>query len=284
MNLPGRKRGRPPGIKTRSEFDNPSPRTEDLINRLDEVASPKRIAAAKRAAKNGRVVELTISPGLIEAKVQGKRKTPYTVRIYTTPPDVSALEDVVNRLREKAKYKASLLMSTAPPELDGIFKSSGMALSFRGFMKSRKWCACPEQGDICEHILAAVYVAAAAFDRDPFMLMRLRGLEKGELLELLCAPSDEKISLAARAPVPDEPQKCDAEPQADAYIAPPSTDADFYCPSDLPDELNALENLSPEARRPAPLLDFPLWRGETPFVDSLVPYYKTVKKYISGRR
>ena len=283
MNLPKRKRGRPPGIRNCSEFDNPSPRTEDLINRIGETASPKRIAAARRCARNGRVLDLAVSPGLIEGKVQGKRKTPYTVRIYTAPPDVSALDDVLNRLREKAKYKAALLMGAAPREIDDILKSSGMALSFRGFMKSRKWCACPEQSDICEHILAVVYVTATAIDRDPFMLMRLRGLEKEELLEILCAPAGENISLAVRAPVPNDSQKYDAEPQTDAHTAPSPTDAGFYCPPDLPDELNALENLSPEAKRPAPMPDFPLWRGDAPFADSLVPYYKTVKKYTSGR-
>jgi hypothetical protein len=29
--------------------------------------------------------------------------------------------------------------------------------------------------------------------------------------------------------------------------------------------------------------DFPLWRGDAPFAESLAPYYKAVKKYISGR-
>ena len=279
MNLPKRKRGRPPGIRASAEFDNPSARTEDMIKRMGEAASSKKIAAAKRAARNGLVVGLNIAPGLIEGHVQGKPKTPYAVRIYTTPLDVRALEDVLNRLREKAKYKAALLTGTALPELDDIFTSSGIALSFHGFVKSRKWCGCPEPGDICEHILAVVYVAASVFDRDPFMLMRLRGLEKGELLEMLCAPADEKISLGVREAISGEPRKFGAEPP-DAHAAPPRADAAFYCPSALPAELNALENLSPEARHPAPLLDFPLWRGETPFVDSLVPYYKTVKKYI----
>jgi uncharacterized Zn finger protein len=255
---------------------------------MSEAASPKLIAEAKRYAKNGRVVRLAVSPGLIEGDVQGKRKTPYAVRIYTARPDIVALEGVLNRLREKAKYKAALLMGASPREIDDIFKSSGMALSFPCFMKSRKWCACPEQRDVCEHILAVVYVTAAAIDRDPFMLMRLRGLEKEELLELLCAPAGENISLAARAPVTDGPQKRDAEPQAYTtnetdVKTEPAAGSGFYCPRALPDELNAAQNLSPEAKRPAPMPDFPLWRGDAPFADSLVPYYKTVKKYISGR-
>jgi uncharacterized Zn finger protein len=116
------------------------------------------------------------------------------------------------------------------------------------------------------------------------MLMRLRGLEKEELLEMLCAPAGEKISLAARAPAAGEPQTHDAEPAPITDIAPPRTDVGFYCPPALPGELNAPENLSPDAQHPAPLLDFPLWRGGTPFADSLVPYYKTVKKYILDGR
>jgi uncharacterized Zn finger protein len=247
---------------------------------LSEAAPLKRIAAAKRDARNGRVADLVISPGLIEGHVRGKRKAPYAVRIYTAPPDAAALRGAVNRLREKARYKAAILAGGAPGEIDDIFKTSGMALSFREFMKSRKWCACPEPGDVCEHILAVIYVAAAAIDRDPFMLTRLRGLEKEELLELLCAPAGEKISFPQRAPVTDEPRQYDNEPEPGAWIAPPRMDAGFYCPPALPEELNRLENLSPDAMRPAPMLDFPLWRGDAPFAVSLVPYYKAVKKYI----
>jgi uncharacterized Zn finger protein len=276
-----RPRGRPPGIKACPEFDAPTRWTEGLISRIGEIASPKQINAAKNYARAGRVIELNVSPGLIEAKVQGRRRAPYAVRLCACRPDARDLENVLRRICEKAIYKTTLLYGDIPPDLEDIFKSSGVTLSLGAFNKSRRLCGCSEPETVCKHIIAVLYVVSVAFDRDPFMLLKFRGLDKKELMELLCAPVGADLSLAS-TPLGDRQELCRDEGALRPETIPASVGREFFAPWDLCGVLETHAVPSPESGHPMPILDFPLWRGETSFADSIAPYYKTVKKFLKG--
>jgi uncharacterized Zn finger protein len=226
-------------------------------------------------------MEMSISPGMIEAKVRGGLKAPYSVKLRARVPDEAAIGNVIRRLREKAAYKAALMFGEIPEELGEIFRSAGVTLSMSRFAKVQRMCGCAESRDMCKHVLAVVYVAALAFDRDPFLLLKLRGLGKRKLITALCAPE------GAEPPrLPAVPGECDAacgetEKNAAPGGAQDARDADFYGSGGiLPDLLNARTASPPGLRRAMPVFDFPLWRGETSFADSIAPYYKMVKKFI----
>jgi uncharacterized Zn finger protein len=255
--------------------------TEGLINHLGEIVPTKQIIAAKNYARSGHVIELNVSPGLVDAKVQGRRRTPYSVRLYAPKPDDRALENVLRKLCEKAIYKIALLMGEIPAELDEIFKSSGVTLSLTRFNRIQRLCSCSEPEEVCKHILAVIYVMAAAFDRDPFMLMKLRGLDKKFLLELLCAPVGSDISMERTLADMELEQRAEV-----LEISPNSASlamgSDFYGSPELPAVLDAPICPTADAAYQVPILDFPLWRGDVSFADSIAPYYKTVKKFIAG--
>ncbi|MDR3076982.1 MAG: hypothetical protein LBU26_06740 [Synergistaceae bacterium] len=273
-----RKRGRPPGIKVCPEFAAPSRWTEGLINSLGEIASQKQINAAKNYARSGRVIVLSISSGLLEAKVQGSRKTPYSVRLVSFRPGGAEVERILRKIGEKAIYKAALMLGEIPSELYGIFQSSGVTWSLSGFMKSRQLCSCSEPERVCKHILAVLYVAGLAFDRDPFMLLKLKGLDRNYLMEALCAPVG--VNMQSIWIHPGE----EGEKLGDALnlpeIVPSVRNAGFYGSRELlPGVLESHAASSSEPGHPMPILDFPFWRGETSFTDSIAPYYKAVKKF-----
>ena len=278
----GRRRGRPPGIRTAaSEFGAPTGWTLGLISRLGEIASAKQIKAAKNYARSGRGVGLAISPGLIEAKVQGRRSAPYMVRLRAHRPDEGALADMLGKIREKAIYKTALLFGEMPPELEGIFRSSGVTLSLNSFAKNQQMCACSEPDGLCKHMLAVMYVAASAFDRDPFMLLKLRGLEKDDLMAARCAPvgSDVTVTFAGA----EEPGGVDCVVSGGLASSPRAED--FYGSRGLLAAATVDRSApSSERTRPMPMFDFPLWRGETSFADSIAPYYKMVRKFIAGAK
>ena len=278
LKLPRRKRGRPPGIKNRAEFSGPTRWTEDLVSHMDEVASPKQINAAKSYARLGRVIELSVSLGLIEARVQGRGKTPYFVRLVTFRPDESALERILRKLGEKAIYKTTLLMGEFPIELEEIFHSLGVTLSIKRFKKKQQMCTCREPDNVCKHILAVIYVAALAFDRDPFLLMKLRGLDKQVLMNALCAPVGSDV-VSARLNPNGSPEDEYRAPD-DAPEPPARHDAAFYGTLELASALEARKTPPSKSGHPMPLPDFPLWRGETTYANSIAPYYKAVKKFI----
>ena len=274
-----RKRGRPPGIKNRSEFGEPSRWTEDLISHMDEIASPRQINAARNYARSGRVIGLSVSAGMIEARVQGRSRTPYTVRLLSFRPGEEALKSILRKLGEKALYKSALLMGEFPAELEDIFRSLGVTLSIKRFRKNQQICTCPEPDNVCKHILAALYVAALAFDRDPFLLMKFRGLDKQELMEALCAPVGSEASGASGPAPTGEAQRDMLQVPAGEPCPPARIDASFYGSPELAGALE-IETAPPKSDRPTLLLDFPLWRGEASYASSIAPYYKTVKKFL----
>jgi uncharacterized Zn finger protein len=112
------------------------------------------------------------------------------------------------------------------------------------------------------------------------MLLRLRGLDKKDLLEMLCAPVDAELSLVRSRP--DDATQCGCMPAVRPEPLPASLGADFYGPAELPAVLEVHAVPPSESGHPMPFLDFPLWRGETSFADSIAPYYKTVKKFVAG--
>jgi uncharacterized Zn finger protein len=245
---------------------------------MDEIASPRLISGAKNYARLGRVIELSVSPGVIDARVQGRSKIPYSVRLLSFCPDEDTLERILRKLGEKAIYRSTLLMGDVPAELEEIFRSSGVTLSIKRFSRSKQMCTCSEQDKVCKHILAVIYVAALAFDRDPFLLMKFRGLDRNTLMEALCAPVGG--ALCARTHpggVPgDEHHALDDELEK----PPTRVDAAFYGTRELAAALETHATSPSESGHPMPLLDFPLWRGETTYSNSIAPYYKTVKKFI----
>ncbi|MDR1650443.1 MAG: hypothetical protein LBR87_01495 [Synergistaceae bacterium] len=278
------KRGRPPGIRTCPEFDETRWWTEGFVRRISEIASPKQINAAKNYARAGRVVSLAVSPGLIEAKVQGRRRAPYCVRLHASLMSEARMEEIKRKISEKAIYRVTLLAGDIPGELSELFKSSGMPLSMASFSGRRQQCSCSEPEEICKHILAAVYVAAAAFSRDPFLLMKLRGIGRDDLLRLLCAPVGENTPAA---PDPGEWDGGAPGSSAESGDGPPggiSLDSEFYGSRALADELNDLERRAPEGGALTPIPDFPLWRGETSFADSVSPYYRCVEKFVRDKQ
>jgi len=237
---------------------------------LDEIASPRQINAAKNYASSGRVIDMSVSPGVIEARVQGRSKTPYPVRLLSLLPDEGTPEKILRKLGEKAIYKSTLLMGEFPAELEEMLRPAGV---------TQQMCTCPEPDNLCKHIIAVIYVAALAFDRDPFLLLKFRGLDKNLLMEALCAPVGEASSTRTR---PGETPGTERRADDGAGEPPARMDAAFYGTHELAVALEANKKSSPESGYPMPLLDFPLWRGDTTYANSIAPYYRAVKKFIEG--
>jgi uncharacterized Zn finger protein len=230
-------------------------------------------------------VQLNVLPGIIGAKVQGRRRTPYMVRIKFPLPDQSQLQNIRAALAGKAIYRCMLLSGEMPKELGGIFREAGAPLSAEGFTPLRQVCACSEPEETCKHILAVLYAASAVFDRDPFALLKLKGLEKKSLMEFLCAPTNRREAFPSSGDGGEGGGKKrgrrgtpgHSEPEA----PPPALDASFYGSPVSGGSSRA--GVLPEGNiYPVQIPEFPTWRGETSFADAVAPYYEAVKKIFSG--
>ena len=113
-----------------------------------------RLDRGKRYVRTGTVVDLQIRKGKIEAKVQGRRKTPYKVEIRISPLNQEHCQQIIDRCSEKIENMEELLSGNFPIAMKEVFTSEGGL-----FPKSSEIsfnCSCPDWALMCKHVAAAL--------------------------------------------------------------------------------------------------------------------------------
>jgi uncharacterized Zn finger protein len=226
-----------------------------------------RLGRGRSYARRGQVLGIAVGKGRVEAQVQGSRKTPYAVAIEVKTLAESDWRRLGQTLAGEARFVARLLASEMPADIEAAFQKTGLSLFPERQEDLRTECSCPDWSNPCKHIAAVYYLLGEEFDRDPFLIFRLRGQDRGELVRLL---GQEPVAVPAFLPEPGA-----AEPAAPI----PSDPGAFWTGAGLPEDPFG-EVATPAA--PAPLLRrlgrFPFWRGREPLVESLVPVYEAASR------
>ncbi len=144
---------------------------------------PRSLANARGAT--GGIHDLNISPGCIEAVVPGEKGDSFQLRILLrTLPDAT-WQRILRRLAGKALYAAKLLSGEMPRDIERVFSQSRASLFPRRQHEVEVSCSCDQADHPCAHVAAAQFVLAEAFDRDPFLLLELRGRSRDQVLAAL---------------------------------------------------------------------------------------------------
>lgn len=140
-----------------------------------------RLPRGRGYARRGTVRELSISPGLVTAVVQGTRLAPYDVTIRVRQFGPPEWDSVLEVIASQLGRTAALLDGELPPELvDDAAKAGLDFLPGAGQLQPR--CSCPDFADPCKHSTAVCYLVAEALDADPFDLLLLRGRSREAVL------------------------------------------------------------------------------------------------------
>lgn len=216
-----------------------------------------RLARGRTYARQGQVLDIDIHAGEVTARVQGSRPKPYVVTIGVEQLSDKEWNQVFAVLSKQALFVAKLLAGEMPHEIERVFTQAGQSLfpQRRGDLKTD--CSCPDDSNPCKHIAAVYYLLGEEFDRDPFLLFRLRGLEREELLAKLGS----QAKAADEAALPREPLP--ADPAAFWGLGPLADD--FYGEVQTPPLSAAL------VRR---LGKFPFWRADRGLVETVEPTYE----------
>ncbi|MEU4622418.1 SWIM zinc finger family protein [Actinoplanes sp. NPDC023801] len=228
-----------------------------FVDVLEEVCDAGRLARGRAYARKGQVIDFVLTPGRVQARVQGSRPTPYRVTVTISHFDDAGWAEITEQLGARALYRAALLAGEMPHEIVDLFTELGLPL-FPDRLDID--CSCPDWGVPCKHGSAALYVLAEAFDDDPFLVLAWRGRDRERLLEALRgtpAPEETVDPLA----IEDEP--------LDARLA------DFWSPA------ISLGRLRERPSRMAPpelllrALDAPPVKvRHVPLTDVLRPHYR----------
>jgi uncharacterized Zn finger protein len=221
-----------------------------------------RLARGRSYARKGQVLSIAVENGKAAASVQGSRPRPYEVEIEVETLSEDDWAKVLDALGRQALFAAKLLAGEMPQEIEEVFKEVGLSLFPARSADLKTDCSCPDWSNPCKHIAAVYYLLGEEFDRDPFLIFALRGLDRDALTARLGAKS------AAAGASPDAPAARPAEPlseRAETFWGEPAARFDAHLGSvEIPREPAAL---------PRRLGGFPFWRGEAPFLDALAPTY-----------
>jgi uncharacterized Zn finger protein len=185
---------------------------------LHRIMDSGRLGRGRSYARRGQVMDVHEQEGEIRARVQGSRRTPYTVRIRVKPLGDEEWERVLDVLAGQAIFTAQLLAGEMPPDIEEAFAAAGISLFPSSARELETDCSCPDWANPCKHIAAVYFLLGEAFDDDPFMLFRLRGRTQEEVLAALRArrgaveeeeagldPTALPVEEAAPTPLPEDP-------------------------------------------------------------------------------
>jgi uncharacterized Zn finger protein len=210
-----------------------------------------RLGRGRSYARNGQVLSIDVAEGEVRAEVQGSRPKPYDVTIAVQTLTAAEWDRLLKALARQALFVAKLLAGEMPQDIEQVFDAAGLSLFPGRYNDLETDCSCPDWSNPCKHVAAVYYLLGEEFDRDPFLLFRLRGLGRDELVRRLGSAAP-----PAEAPAAAEP----AEPL-------PADAAAFWSAGALPDDVYGEVRTPPaSAGWPKRLGSFPFWRGEQRFL------------------
>lgn len=247
------------GIKAQSSSFGKSWWAKRWMAILDSYGLGARLTRGRSYARSGQVLSIDISEGKVKARVQGSRPKPYDVTINVKTLDREEWERVIVALSEQAIFAAKLLAGEMPQNIESVFQSAHLSLFPARISDLETDCSCPDWSNPCKHSAAVYCLLGEEFDRDPFLLFRLRGITREALLE----------GLTGRGAGTDAEEEAASAPEP--LHADPNS---FWGGSPLPSEVWGEVRIPPVT---AALIKragaFPFWRGDTPFQQALEPFY-----------
>lgn len=232
-----------------------------------------RLTRGRNYARSGQVLAVEIGVGAISAKVQGSRSKPYTVTIRVKTLSPAEWSKVASVLSHEAGHVAALLAGQMPQALEDVFKKAKVSLFPSRYEDLMTECSCPDWSNPCKHIAAVYFLVAEEFDRDPFLLFKLRGMTRAGLIEML-----------QDAQVEDDAPQAEAHAQksgsASSAREPLPVDCGAFWGQGAQEDL-ALGEISVPAVKASlvyRLGTFPFWRGQEEFLPALEALYEAASK------
>src|SRR6266700_6879855 len=175
------------GIKTRSEHGAIGSTwwSKRWISVLESFNMGARLTRGRSYARQGQVLSIDVQPGQVKAKVQGSRPRPYNVEIHLKPLSDQDWDKVTDAMADQAIFAAKLLAGEMPTNIEEAFSVVQLSLFPTAARELETDCSCPDWANPCKHIAAVYYLLAERFDEDPFLIFKLRGRTKEQIIAVL---------------------------------------------------------------------------------------------------
>ena len=222
-------------------------------------------------AQAGQVLTIDIAHGEVRSRVQGTKEEPFEVVIRFKPEAKTKWKKLTKGLASEAFYTAKLLSGDMPEAIEDLFEDCGLTLFPKDLNDLETSCSNHNGETPCRCVVAVYYLLAEEFDRDPFLFMTLRGLDRQKLIDSIGSTAkarkskkkpDWLISDFAESPLD---QEASLDPDFETFWNGDPAGEKLLGEVRVPPTAGALSKH---------LGHFPMWRGEERFLDALETVYK----------
>lgn len=159
--------------------------TEAILAVCDGVLDRGRLSRGATYGRAGKVVDVAVGPGYVDALVMGSRRRPYETSLIWPRWSGAALEQLEHRLGEQRDVLAALLAGDLPEAFGTMVTAAGLSLAPRRVTQDRRWrqldlefsCSCPDYGYPCKHGAALLLAFLHRCDTAPQWLLTVCGLD-----------------------------------------------------------------------------------------------------------
>jgi uncharacterized Zn finger protein len=195
------------GIKTKSQRGAIGATwwSQRWVQVLESFNIGARLQRGRSYARRGQVVSIDVAPGRVKALVQGSQPRPYTIDIRLATLSDDEWTRAAGVMASRAIFAAKLLAGEMPQDIETAFRDAQTSLFPTRHSDLKTECSCPDWSNPCKHIAAVYYILAEQFDEDPFLIFKLRGRRKEQIIAALRAQRvvhDAPAEYAAAEPEP----------------------------------------------------------------------------------
>jgi uncharacterized Zn finger protein len=150
----------------------------DRVTRFCDRAS--RLPSGKALVRHRGVIDLNISPGLVQGLVIGQ--SVYTVAVRIDPVRPDAWDRIKQEAGGQLNAVIELLRGGAIPPLLMAAVTDPTCGLLPTLSEVHKTCTCYDWADVCAHTAAVLYAVGVRLDEHPDLLFKLRGVDEADLL------------------------------------------------------------------------------------------------------
>ena len=270
-----------------------------------------RLERGMSYARRGQVISIDVQSGMVRAKVQGSSSRPYSVKIKVKTLGMPAWEKLAKALFTRPVIAAGLLSGQMPEHIEDVFRDAKLSLFPANSADLSTDCSCPDWSNPCKHIAAVYFLLGEEFDRDPFLIFKMRGTERKDLLGMVglkpisvMEPTSDVVTAAATVTATTKHGSVsESSSSSSSYRNPdrlqpqplPSEHAEFWGQVEPENEwkdgsqseLVSIPQI--HAALPKRLGSFPFWRSEKIFISTMEDAYRNASSagldaFIGGRQ
>jgi SNF2 family DNA or RNA helicase/uncharacterized Zn finger protein len=150
---------------------------QQWLNSLTKIDFSNRLPRGRKYAGNGSVRSIEITENKILAKVKGSRPKPYDITITVPVFPEKQKTTLIDLIGNNPQLLSKLLNKELSPELDNLAREKDIDIFPSSWKDFGMNCSCPDWAVPCKHLAAVLYIVSNEIDKNPFILLKLHGLD-----------------------------------------------------------------------------------------------------------